>query len=328
MHLVILDGFAFMPPQFSWQRLQSCCQVHFYDHTDASDTVRRCRDAELVLTNKVVLDRSVIAQLPRLRYIGVLATGYNVVDIAAATERGIVVTNIPAYSTDSVTQFTWAHILNILCQVAHYADANAAGQWCRSRNFCWWDTPLTELAGKTLGIIGYGNIGRSVARVAEAFGMQVLALESSRVQEVQEVQEPSEPLRTPQRVPLPELLSQSDIITLHCPLTAENTGLINRSTLALMRPGAILINTGRGGLVVEADVAEALRSGRLRGYGADVLSVEPASASSPLIGAPHCYLTPHIAWATTEARQRLVDIATDNVLSFLHHSTAPNAVNL
>ena len=247
-------------------------------------------------------------QLPELRYIGVLATGYNVVDINAAARRGIVVTNIPAYSTESVVQMTWAHILNIYNSVGHYACENSRGRWCDSPDFCYWDSPLHELAGKTIGIVGLGNIGRRVADVALAFGMKVLALTGKSQNSLPE---------GITKVVLDRLLKESDIVTLHCPLTSGTREMINRGSLALMKSDAVLINTGRGGLVSDADLSDALNSGRIAAYGADVLTVEPARSDNPLVHARNCYLTPHIAWATVEARQRLIAICMENVRAFI-----------
>ncbi|MBP1530518.1 MAG: D-2-hydroxyacid dehydrogenase [Bacteroidaceae bacterium] len=307
-NLVILDGYPVIHEDLTWGKLAQFPDVSLtaYDFTPASQVVERCREADAVLTNKVVFSREVIGQLPRLRYIGVLATGYNVVDVDAAHERGITVTNVPAYSTASVTQMVFAHLLNVTNRVAHYARANREGAWARSRDFMWMDTPLTELQDKTFVVRGMGNIGRQVARVAQAFGMRVLAVTSQDV--------------LPdgiEKVGWEQGLRQADVLSLHCPLTKETEGMMDASALALMKPTAILINTGRGPLVVEADVAQALRDGRLGAYCADVLSQEPARADNPLLSAPRCQLTPHIAWASCEARQRLIGVATDNFRRFL-----------
>ncbi len=309
MNLVILDGYSVVQNDLNWQSVSRLpdVSVQVYDRTSPADVVERSREADAVLTNKVVLSREVISQLPRLRYIGVLATGYNVIDIEAAHERGIVVTNIPAYSTPSVAQLTFAHLLNVTNSVAHYAEENRKGAWTQSPDFVWMDTPLTELQGKTFAIRGLGNIGREVARIALAFGMRVVAV--SRQSQMPEGVE---------KVGWDEALREADVLSLHCPLTAETQHLMNAQTLSLMKPTAILINTGRGPLVDESAVAQALSDGRLRAYCADVLSVEPASADNPLLKAPRCYLTPHIAWASREARLRLIDIATRNLASFLN----------
>lgn len=309
MNLVILDGYSVVQNDLNWQSVSRLpdVSVQVYDRTSLADVVERSREADAVLTNKVVLSREVISQLPRLRYIGVLATGYNVIDIEAAHERGIVVTNIPAYSTPSVAQLTFAHLLNVTNSVAHYAEENRKGAWTQSPDFVWMDTPLTELQGKTFAIRGLGNIGREVARIALAFGMRVVAV--SRQSQMPEGVE---------KMGWDEALREADVLSLHCPLTAETQHLMNAQTLSLMKPTAILINTGRGPLVDESAVAQALSDGRLRAYCADVLSVEPARADNPLLKAPRCYLTPHIAWASREARLRLIDIATRNLASFIN----------
>lgn len=311
MNLVILDGYSVVQNDLNWQSVSRLpdVSVQVYDRTSPADVVERSREADAVLTNKVVLSREVISQLPRLRYIGVLATGYNVIDIEAAHERGIVVTNIPAYSTPSVAQLTFAHLLNVTNSVAHYAEENRKGAWTQSPDFVWMDTPLTELQGKTFAIRGLGNIGREVARIALAFCMRVVAV--SRQSQMPEGVE---------KMGWDEALREADVLSLHCPLTAETKHLMNAQTLSLMKPTAILINTGRGPLVDESAVAQALSDGRLRAYCADVLSVEPARADNPLLKAPRCYLTPHIAWASREARLRLIDIATRNLASFLNRT--------
>ena len=316
MDIVILDGYSVTQTDLSWDALTALpnVQVHVYDRTRPDQTIERCTGATAVLTNKVVLSAEVIEALPMLRYIGVLATGYNVVDLEAARERGIVVTNIPAYSTDSVAQLVFAHLLNVTNAVAHYAAANhqpsaqQPSRWTVSLDFFWADTPLKELSGKTFGIYGLGNIGSAVARIALVFGMRVLAV-TSRVPEALPVGVES--------VELERLLEESDVLSLHCPLTPTTRGMINKESLARMRPSAILINTGRGPLVDEQAVAEALAANRLAAYCADVLSVEPPTSDNPLLTAPRCYLTPHIAWATREARQRLIAIATHNIAAFV-----------
>ena len=274
-------------------------------------------DAEIALTNKTVFDANIIAQLKNTKYIGVLATGYNVVDTKAARERGIVVTNIPAYSTDSVAQMVFAHLLNVSNHVDHYAEETRNGVWSRCLDFCYWNTPLFELAGKTLGIVGLGHIGMKVAQIAQAFGMNVLAYTSKSPDQLPE---------WIRKTTLDGLLGASDVVSLHCPLTDTTRELMNSASIEKMRDGAILINTGRGPLVNEADVADALASGNLGAYCADVLSSEPPSASNPLIGVPNAFITPHVAWATLEARLRLMDIAVCNIKSFLAGSPT-NVVN-
>lgn len=310
MKLTILDGFSVTQNDLNWQALTQLPNVEItvYERTLAKQTIERCAEAEAVLTNKVVLDRNTLAALPRLRYIGVLATGYNVVDIEAARERGIVVTNIPAYSTPSVAQMVFAHLLNVTNAVAHYAEENKKGRWTESPDFVWMDHSPIELAGKQLGIRGMGNIGTEVARIALAFGMKVVCCTSRPQNELPQGAE---------KLEWEELLATSDVISLHCPLTEATHHLINGEALQKMRPDAILINTGRGPLVDEEAVALALRHEQLGAYCADVLSTEPPKPDNPLLSAPRCYLTPHIAWASREARQRLINIATENLLAFI-----------
>lgn len=317
MEIVVLDGYSVNPGDLSWDGLKALGDVVIYDRTSADQLLQRAEDADCILTNKVVVSADSIKKLPRLRYIGVLATGYNVVDVDYATERGITVTNIPAYSTDSVVQMTFAHILNITNQVARYSLLNREGRWSRSKDFCYWEKPLPELSGMRIGIIGMGNIGRKVASVALAFGMKVFAATSKQ---------PEELSSGIVKMPFDDIISSCDIITLHCPLTASTLKMINKSTIGKMRDGAIVINTGRGGLVDEQDVADALALGKLGAYGADVLSQEPPSAGNPLLSAPNAFITPHIAWATKEARQRLTDIATDNIRAFIE-GRPQNTVN-
>ena len=313
MKVVILDGYSVPQEDLSWQGLQTTgVELTIYERTSPSETVARSQGAEAVLTNKVMMTAEVIAALPHLRYIGVLATGYNVVDCEAAREHGVVVTNIPAYSTASVAQLVFAHLLNVSNQVAHYAAANHQSkehpsQWTSSPDFTWADTPLTELAGKTFGIYGLGAIGSAVARIAVAMGMKVLAVTSKMPEELPAGVEKSE---------WDTLLERSDVLSLHCPLTPATRAMINKETLARMKPTAILINTGRGPLVDEPAVASALHEGRLAAFCADVLSTEPPAVDNPLLTAPCCFLTPHIAWATREARQRLIHIAIANLQAF------------
>lgn len=317
MNIVVLDGYGMNPGDMSWDSLSQLGTLTVYDRTAPADIIPRVLHAEVVLTNKVVLSADMLAQLPALKYVGVLATGYNVVDTAAARQHGIIVTNIPAYSTESVVQMVFAHLLNITNQIGHFATENAAGRWSRNADFCYWDTPLHELAGKRIGIVGLGNIGMRVAQVAQAFQMHVSALTSKA-----QAQLPT----GISKADLPQLLATSDIITLHCPLTDATKEMINANTLALMSPSAILINTGRGPLVNEHDVARALHSGQLAAYGADVMVQEPPQIDNPLLTAPNAFLTPHVAWATVEARQRLMQIAVANVKAFLEGSPV-NVVN-
>lgn len=308
MKIVILDGYTVTQDDLNWDDLQreTGAKVTVHPRTKAEDTVERCHGAEAVLTNKVVMSREIIAQLPSLRYIGVLATGYNVVDIEAARERGITVTNIPAYSTDSVAQMVFALLLHVTNQVAHYAEENRRGRWAKGPDFLWTDTPLTELSGKTMAIRGMGNIGTRVAQIALALDMRVLAVTARR----------DLPAGV-ERVGWEQALTGADVLSLHCPLTDETYHLINERALSLISPDAILINTGRGSLVDEDAVAEALWDGRLGAYCADVLSTEPPQRNNSLLAAPRCYLTPHIAWATREARQRLIRTAVGNLQAFM-----------
>ena len=308
MKIVILDGYSANPGDLSWDALKALGEVTVYDRTSREDTVERAADADIVLTNKVVIDREVMEQLPRLKFIGVLATGYNIIDVACARERGVVVSNVPAYSTESVAQMVFSHLLTVTNRTEHYAQQNREGRWTRSADFCYWDSPVMELAGKTMGIVGLGNIGRRVAEIALAFGMKVVALTSK-----------SEAL-LPQgvrKVTLEELLGASDVVSLHCPLTDQTRHLINHDTIAMMRPTAILINTGRGPLVDDEALAEALKANRLKAYCADVMTQEPPKADNPLLGLKNVFLTPHIAWASTEARIRLLDITIKNVRAFI-----------
>ena len=303
MKIVVLDGYAANPGDLSWAPLEALGELTVYDRTPADQIAARIADAELVLTNKAVLSRELIAGAKKLKYIGVLATGYNVVDVAAAKELGVVVTNIPAYSTDSVAQLVFALLLEICHNVGHHSQAVHAGRWSANADFCFWDTPLIELAGKTMGIVGYGRIGHKVAEIARCFGMNVIAWTRTP--------------RDPECVSLDELLARSDVISLHCPLFPETKNLINRDTIAKMKDGVILINTSRGPVVNDADLRAALESGKVYAAGADVSTVEPIPADSPLLGAKNMFLTPHIAWATFEARERLMDIAVKNVEAFL-----------
>lgn len=307
MKITVLDGYGMNPGDMSWDSLMELGEVTVYERTQADEVVERSRDSEVLLTNKVVISADVMAQLPQLRYVGVLATGFNVVDIDAARERGVVVTNVPAYSTDSVVQMTLAHLLNITNRVGHYAEQNRKGRWSTGTDFCYWDTPLPEIAGKTIGIVGLGNIGMKVATVARCLGLDVFACTSKQSATLPE---------GIQKTTLEGLLGISDILTLHCPLTPTTRNMINGKTIGRMKQGAILINTSRGPLVDEAAVAEALKSGQLGGYGADVMCEEPPSTDNPLFAVPNAFITPHIAWATREARQRLMETAVANVRAF------------
>ena len=308
MQIIILDGYTANCGDLSWEALENIGELTVYDRTRPEEVVLRAKDAEIVLTNKVCLRKQEIEQLPKLRYIGVLATGYNVVDLEAAKEHGIVVTNVPAYSTESVAQMVFAHLLTVTNHTEHYALLNRDGKWSSSPDFCYWDTLLTELAGKTLGIVGLGNIGRRVAVIAQAFGMKVVASTSKTADQL--------PSGIGKRT-IDELLKESDVVTLHCPLSPGTLHLINSQALQMMKPSAILINTGRGPLVNDQDVADALKANHLRAYCADVLSEEPPRADNPLLGCENAFVTPHIAWATKEARARLIEVAIANVRAFI-----------
>ena len=309
MKIVILDGYTANPGDLSWGSLKEMGEVTVYERTRREEIAGRAADADIVLTNKVVMDREMMALLPRLKYIGVLATGYNVVDIEAARERDIIVTNVPAYSTESVAQTVFAHLLTVTNRTEHYAQQNRLGRWAENRDFCYWDTELTELAGKMMGIVGLGHIGRRVAEIALAFGMQVKAMTSKKAEDL--------PAGI-QKAELQSLLASADVVSLHCPLTEGTRHLIHRETLRLMKPSAILINTGRGPLVDDEALAEVLNEGRLRAYCADVVTEEPPKADHPLLHAPNAFITPHIAWATVEARKRLLQTAIGNVEAFVN----------
>ena len=308
MKIVILDGYTANPGDLSWDGLRALGDLTVYERTRPEETIARCKGADIVLTNKVVMSREVMEALPALRYIGVLATGYNVVDTEMAKERGIVVTNVPAYSTESVAQMVFSHLLTLTNRTEHYAQENREGRWTRNQDFCYWDEPLTELAGKTMGVVGLGNIGSRVAQIAQAFGMKVKAMTSKRQEDLPKGVE---------KVTLQELLSTSDVVSLHCPLTETTRHLIGEETIKWLRPTTILINTGRGPLVDDEAVAKALKEGRMKAYCADVMTVEPPKADNPLIALENAYITPHIAWASTEARMRLVQVAIDNVRAFV-----------
>ncbi|KGF43180.1 glycerate dehydrogenase [Prevotella denticola DNF00960] len=308
MKISILDCHAVNPGDLSWEPVKSLADCTIYDHTCQEQVAERAREADGILINKVYITREVLDELPRLKYIGELATGYNNIDLEAARERGIVVCNIPAYSTDSVAQHVFALLLNVATRADHYARAVRQGEWSRQRDFCYWDTPLIELAGKTIGIVGLGNIGQRVAHIAHAMGMDISACTSRNSSDLPE---------WIRKTTLEGLLSTSDVITLHCPLTTGNTRMINAGPLAMVHPGAILINTGRGGLVDEQAVAAALESGQLAAYCADVLTDEPPRPDNPLFRQPNAYITPHIAWATREARQRLMAVCVENIRRFI-----------
>ncbi len=307
--IVVLDGKTINPGDLSWDRLKELGQVTVYDHTTPDQVLERVADAQVVLLNKTPFGADKIAQLPQLKYIGVLATGYNTVNLEAAKRQGIVVCNVPAYSTFSVAQMAFAIIFAIVNRVEHYAEETRRGRWSESNDFCFWDTPLSELAGKTMGIVGLGNIGSKVACIARDFGMEVYAYTSKNSVDL--------PVGI-QKTTLKGLFSVSDILSLHCPLNDQTRGMINEESLKLMKKGSILINTARGPLVDEQAVADALADGHLKAYGADVMSKEPPKKDNPLFEQPNAFITPHIAWATKEARTRLLDTAIENVKAFIN----------
>lgn len=307
MKIVVLDGYATNPGDLSWDQLTAMGECIIYDRTSPEELLERASAAEVLFTNKVSITAAHMAALPELKYIGVMATGYNVVDIEAARERGIVVTNIPAYSTPSVGQMVFAHILNIAQRVQHYSDEVHQGAWVNSTDFCFRDTPLIELLGKKIGIVGLGQTGYNTARIAIGFGMKIWAHTSkSRLQLPPEIK----------KMELDQLFHECDIISLHCPLTEQTYEMVNARRLALMKPSAILINTGRGQLINEQDLADALNNEKIYAAGLDVLPSEPPRADNPLLTARNCYITPHIAWATTAARERLMTILVENLQAF------------
>ena len=314
--IVILDGYTLNPGDLDWSPLSATGSLTVYDRTPPEVVVERAAGAEILLTNKTPLPRSVLEALPDLKFIGVLATGYNVVDIAAAKERGIPVANVPGYGTPAVAQHVFALLLELTQRTGLHSDSVRAGDWTRSVDWCYWRAPLVELSGLTMGIAGYGAIGQAVARIAQAFGMNVIAA-----------------TRTPREngtgvtfTHVDDLFRRADVVSLHCPLTPETQGLVNAARLASMKTSAFLINTGRGPLVVEQDLADALRNAVISGAAVDVLSTEPPAADNPLLTAPHCLITPHLAWAAKASRQRLMDAVVENVRAFL--AGAPvNVVN-
>lgn len=306
--LVVLDGFTLNPGDLSWKALETICEVVVYDRTPAQLTLERSIDADFVFTNKVVFDANTIAQLPKLKYIGVLATGYNVVDLNAAQKHNIIVTNIPAYSTNSVAQLVFAHIFAHYNRVEQHNQHVHEGGWANSIDFSYFISPQTELANKTMGIVGYGKIGSAIAKIALAFNMKVL------------IANRSEKTNLPEgiiQVAVEELFTNSDIVSINCPLTNDNKGFVNQVLISKMKPSALLINTGRGPLINEPELAESLNKGIIAGASLDVLSTEPPAANNPLLRAKNCIITPHIAWATFEARTRLMHIATENLKTFI-----------
>lgn len=311
MKIVVLDGYALNPGDLSWDSLRALGELTVCDRSplnDPAEVARRIGDAEIAFTNKTPIGKDVLKSCAKLKYIGVLATGYNVVDIASAKERGVVVTNIPTYGTSSVGQFAIAMLLEICHHVAHHSDAVHQGRWASSPDWCFWDYPLIELDGKTMGVIGFGRIGQATGRIAKALGMRLLAYDEYPSESGKQLAE---------YVPLNELLRQSDVIALHCPLFPSTQGIINKDTISRMKDGVILLNNSRGPLIVEQDLADALNSGKVYAAGLDVVSSEPISADNPLLSAKNCIITPHISWAPRESRERLLQIAVENLRQFL-----------
>ncbi len=309
MKIVVLDGYTLNPGDLDWKGFTSLGDVTIFDRTAPDAVLGNIGEAEVVITNKVVIDRAVLDAKPNITYVGVLATGYNVVDVAAATEKGVTVTNVPDYSTDSVAQTAIALLLEYCQRVGHHAQTIRDGRWTHSPDFTYHDTPLVELHGKTLGVVGYGHIGQAVAAIAAAFGMKVLAYNRTR-EKVRETASIS-------YADMKDVFAKADFVSLHIPMTAETENLVDAEMIRTMKDGAVIINTARGGLVNEADVAAALASGKLGGFCADVVSKEPITADNPLLTAKNAILTPHFAWATGEARRRLMDIAVGNLSAFI-----------
>lgn len=307
-NIVVLDGYTLNPGDLDWKPLHALGNVTIYDRTKESEVASRAIDADIILTNKAIVSAATISQLPKLEYIGVIATGYNVVDVKAATTRQIKVTNVPAYGTAAVAQFTFALILELCNHVGLHADSVRAGEWSRNPDFSYWKAPLHELEGKVLGIVGLGQIGQAVARIALAFGMRVIAHHKYPERDKME---------GVTFVTLEHCFAASDIVSLHCPLNEQNRGFVNRALLNTMKPDALLINTSRGALVNEQDLANALNNERIAGAGLDVLAIEPPASDHPLMHARHCLITPHIAWAAREARERLLNTVIENLRSFL-----------
>lgn len=312
MKIVVLDGYTENPGDLSWEPFEALGELTVYDRTDVSDKdeiISRIGDAEAVLTNKTPIDRTVLDQCPNLRFISVLATGYNVVDVAYAKEKGIPVSNIPAYGTDAVGQFAIALLLEICHRIGHHDQAVKEGRWTACQDWCFWDYPLIELAGKTMGIIGFGRIGQKSGQIAKAMGMKILAYNRSQSESGKEIAE---------YVDLDTLLAQSDVIALHCPLFPETQEIINRETISKMKDGVIIINNSRGPLIAEQDLADALNSGKVYAAGLDVLCDEPMRKDNPLLTAKNCIITPHISWAPRESRQRIMDMSVRNLRAFLN----------
>ena len=318
MKIVVLDGYALNPGDLSWECLNRFGDVTVYDRTPAELIIPRIGDAEIILLNKTPITDETLAVCPSVKLICVLATGYNVVDCDAARKRGIPVCNVPAYGTAAVAQFTFSLLLELCNAVGHHSYSVHKGDWCRSIDFCYWQTPQMELAGKTMGIIGFGRIGRAVGTIAKAFGMRVIAYNRSRCTEGEAIGE---------YVDLDTLFRQSDIISLHCPMTPQTEGIINASSIAKMKDGAILLNTARGQLVIEEDLAAALAAGKLRGAAVDVVTNEPMDATNPLLNAPNCIITPHMAWSPVESRQRIMDCTVHSIQAYMDGNPV-NTVNM
>ena len=318
MKIVVLDGYTENPGDLSWKGLEALGELTVYDRTPKELVKERIGDADAIYVNKVVISREILDACPNLRFIGMLATGYNVVDVEAAKEKGIAVCNIPNYGTDAVGQFAIALLLEICHHVQHHSDAVHEGRWAQNADWCFWDYPLIELAGKTMGIIGFGRIGQCTARIAQALGMKILAFDAH--------QRPELVSDTCKYTDLDTLLENSDVISLHCPLFPETEGIINKETISRMKDGVIILNNSRGPLIVENDLAEALASGKVYAAGLDVVEVEPIRDDNPLLKAPNCLITPHISWAPKESRQRLMDIAVNNLKQFIEGKTV-NVVN-
>lgn len=307
MQIVILDGFTENPGDLSWEGFEKLGEVTVYDRTPTELIAERIGNAEVVITNKTPITKELLEQCLGIKYIGVLATGYNVVDVVAAKEKGIPVCNIPTYGTQAVAQYTFALLLEICHRVAHHSKAVYQGRWETNEDFCFWDYPLIELKDKTMGLIGFGRIGQEVAKIAFAFGMKVIAYDKNKAE-----------TDLAEYVDLDMLLAESDVISLHCPLFAETEGIINKNTIAKMKDGVILLNDSRGPLIVEQDLADALNSGKVYAAAVDVVSTEPIYGDNPLLKAKNCFITPHIAWAPKESRQRLMNIAVDNLRAFIN----------
>jgi glycerate dehydrogenase len=319
MKIVVLDGYTLNPGDLSWDALKKLGELTLYDYTKPEEILERIDDAEIIYTNKTPLTKAIFDAKPNIKFVGVLATGYNVVDVEAAKEKGIPVCNVPTYGTTAVGQFVFALLLEMCHHVWDHNLEVKKGTWTNGRDFCFWNYPLTELAGKTMGIIGYGRIGQTTGKIAQAFGMKVLAYDAYKNEALE--------CETMKYAELDEVLSQSDVISLHCPLFTETEGMINKETIAKMKDGVMIVNTSRGPLINETDLADALNSGKVAAAGVDVVSTEPILMDNPLVTAKNCIITPHIAWAPKESRARLMDIAVNNLASFIDGKTI-NSVNM